>query len=363
MAALVTEGTDALQTALSHLFFNVFGIIIWYPIPFMRRIPLHMARQLGKGTRLWKGFPVVYILLVFLLFPLGLLGLSTMFASKVIAQVAIASIILALLLLGLAVLIYWLNWKGGRWVIGNMFKKRQRKADTMETLAYDQVWMQRKIRELQEHTSCEPAATPTLDPSKDPRSALATVVEDMDLAMKMTNALIEHTGLPEDKDQLGPDGENLHRYVHLVKEPMPDVDTSGWMGFQLTYLAFAIVIIGLSFWGIGTLLASPITSDVAMGSLLAIMIGLFVAFRLASFFLFNGKEESLKAFKAKKLRKSAEEDYMKTMAFIDANIDALAAHTNLPALGTQEVAGKDTIAANVEADAKEANGADEEVDA
>lgn len=58
MAAMVTDGTNALQVALAHLFFNITGIIIFYPIPFMRRLPLYSARQLGKATRLWRGFPV-----------------------------------------------------------------------------------------------------------------------------------------------------------------------------------------------------------------------------------------------------------------------------------------------------------------
>merc|ERR1719229_661406 len=41
MAALVSNKIDALQVALAHLFFNITGIIIFYPIPFMRKIPLH----------------------------------------------------------------------------------------------------------------------------------------------------------------------------------------------------------------------------------------------------------------------------------------------------------------------------------
>lgn len=33
MAALVATGTGALQVALSHVLFNVTGVILWYPIP------------------------------------------------------------------------------------------------------------------------------------------------------------------------------------------------------------------------------------------------------------------------------------------------------------------------------------------
>ena len=40
LAALVSGKVEALQVALCHLFFNISGIIIWYPIPFMRKVPL-----------------------------------------------------------------------------------------------------------------------------------------------------------------------------------------------------------------------------------------------------------------------------------------------------------------------------------
>merc|ERR1712087_843176 len=73
LAALLST-TEAMQVALAHLFFNISGILVWYPIPFMRNIPLNAARSLGQATRIWKGIPIVYILLVFLILPLLLLG-------------------------------------------------------------------------------------------------------------------------------------------------------------------------------------------------------------------------------------------------------------------------------------------------
>jgi sodium-dependent phosphate cotransporter len=48
---------QALQIALVHLCFNVIGIVLFYPLPFMRW-PIHMARTLGDITsryRLVKG--------------------------------------------------------------------------------------------------------------------------------------------------------------------------------------------------------------------------------------------------------------------------------------------------------------------
>jgi len=47
IASLAAFTHDAVHVALCHLFFNVIGIIIWFPVPLMRRVPLSGARLLG----------------------------------------------------------------------------------------------------------------------------------------------------------------------------------------------------------------------------------------------------------------------------------------------------------------------------
>ena len=47
LASMLSEGTEPLQVALCHLFFNNTGIVLFYPIPFMRAFPLCAARCLG----------------------------------------------------------------------------------------------------------------------------------------------------------------------------------------------------------------------------------------------------------------------------------------------------------------------------
>uniref|UniRef100_A0A3B4TH90 Sodium-dependent phosphate transport protein 2A n=1 Tax=Seriola dumerili TaxID=41447 RepID=A0A3B4TH90_SERDU len=78
LAALASPGNKlaaAIQIALCHLFFNVFGILLWYPLPFMR-LPIRMARVLGERTAKYRWFAVLYLLLCFLLLPSLVLGLS-----------------------------------------------------------------------------------------------------------------------------------------------------------------------------------------------------------------------------------------------------------------------------------------------
>merc|ERR1712232_964164 len=97
LAALLST-TEALQVALAHLFFNISGIIVWYPVPFMRRIPLNAARQLGKATRIWRGVPIVYILIAFFLLPALLLGISMLFTAGVKGFMVLGSMLTACIL-------------------------------------------------------------------------------------------------------------------------------------------------------------------------------------------------------------------------------------------------------------------------
>ncbi|XP_041913922.1 solute carrier family 34 member 2b [Alosa sapidissima] len=78
LAALASPGetlANALQISLCHFFFNIFGILLWYPIPFMR-VPIRLAKGLGDHTAKYRWFAAVYLVLCFLVMPLTVLGLS-----------------------------------------------------------------------------------------------------------------------------------------------------------------------------------------------------------------------------------------------------------------------------------------------
>jgi sodium-dependent phosphate cotransporter len=69
-ATVVTSNpVQAWQVAICHLMFNVIGILIWYPIPFMRKIPLAGARKLGLYAEKNRWFPIIYILIIFFAIP------------------------------------------------------------------------------------------------------------------------------------------------------------------------------------------------------------------------------------------------------------------------------------------------------
>ena len=76
MASFGTGNIAGFEVAVAHLVFNVLGTLIWFPIPFMRNVPLAIAKFLGVqcARRRWIGF--VYILNRYFIVPLVLIGLS-----------------------------------------------------------------------------------------------------------------------------------------------------------------------------------------------------------------------------------------------------------------------------------------------
>uniref|UniRef100_A0A671WFD0 Sodium-dependent phosphate transport protein 2B n=1 Tax=Sparus aurata TaxID=8175 RepID=A0A671WFD0_SPAAU len=78
LAAMASPGetlANSLQIALCHFFFNIMGILLWYPIPFMR-VPIRLARGLGNHTAKYRWFAALYLFLCFLVLPLTVFGLS-----------------------------------------------------------------------------------------------------------------------------------------------------------------------------------------------------------------------------------------------------------------------------------------------
>ena len=82
MAATVVTSNpvQAWQVALCHLFFNIFGILVWYPVPLIRKVPLDGAKFLGKMTtnpKWGKVFPLMYTFVCFFIIPGIAYGITT----------------------------------------------------------------------------------------------------------------------------------------------------------------------------------------------------------------------------------------------------------------------------------------------
>jgi sodium-dependent phosphate cotransporter len=152
LASLVSSSVDSLQVALCHLFFNITGILIWYPIPFMRRVPLAMARALGKATRIWRGFPILYIFTCFVFIPIILFGLSSLFEQDSKGYTVLGSFLaIALILMILGFTYKWI--KGGlKESVVQTFEKRQRRKTYEQALPDDIDGIKSELARLREHT-------------------------------------------------------------------------------------------------------------------------------------------------------------------------------------------------------------------
>ncbi|MEJ2504026.1 MAG: Na/Pi cotransporter family protein, partial [Gemmatimonadota bacterium] len=72
LAALAATGVNAeagLTIALAHLLFNVTGILLIYPIPRIRRIPLDAARALARVAVESKTLAILYVVILFYAVP------------------------------------------------------------------------------------------------------------------------------------------------------------------------------------------------------------------------------------------------------------------------------------------------------
>ncbi|XP_032129461.1 sodium-dependent phosphate transport protein 2B [Sapajus apella] len=105
LAALASPGSSiksSLQIALCHFFFNVSGILLWYPIPFTR-LPIRMAKGLGNISAKYRWFAVFYLIVFFFLIPLTVFGLS-LAGWPVLVGVGVPILLIVILVLCLRLL-------------------------------------------------------------------------------------------------------------------------------------------------------------------------------------------------------------------------------------------------------------------
>merc|ERR1711990_1181773 len=70
IASVVSGSQDAIQVSICHLFFNILGILIWFPIPQMRAVPLGWAKLMGEHVYMFPWFGPFYIGVAFVAVPI-----------------------------------------------------------------------------------------------------------------------------------------------------------------------------------------------------------------------------------------------------------------------------------------------------
>jgi solute carrier family 34 (sodium-dependent phosphate cotransporter) len=75
-ALLNVNASTAISIAIAHFLFNFIGVLVFYPIPLLRRIPFELANRLGRLTLKYRLAGFVYILLIFFFIPFSLIFLN-----------------------------------------------------------------------------------------------------------------------------------------------------------------------------------------------------------------------------------------------------------------------------------------------
>ncbi len=70
LAALATDAPEALTIALVHTTFNIVGILLLYPIPKIRDIPIRLAEGLAEVAVTRRSYAVTYVIAAFIVIPL-----------------------------------------------------------------------------------------------------------------------------------------------------------------------------------------------------------------------------------------------------------------------------------------------------
>jgi len=152
LASLVTDGTDSLQVALAHLFFNLSGILLFYPLPVTRNFILDTARKLGKICKIYRFFPVLYILFFFFMLPAIFIGISFLFEEGTAGYEALGTLIVIFMVLAITYSIYWYNKKDGKAKAIAFMENRQLRNDTTKNLPQDMELLKSEIARLKAHT-------------------------------------------------------------------------------------------------------------------------------------------------------------------------------------------------------------------
>lgn len=74
--AALFNSTAAISIAIAHFLFNLIGVLIFFPIPFLNQLPIKLANGLGRITLKYRLAGFLYVLLTFFFIPFSLIYLN-----------------------------------------------------------------------------------------------------------------------------------------------------------------------------------------------------------------------------------------------------------------------------------------------
>lgn len=75
-AIIYANNSSAITIAIAHFLFNFLGVLIFFPVPILRQIPIDLASFLGKLTLKYRLVGFVYLLSAFFFIPFSLIYLN-----------------------------------------------------------------------------------------------------------------------------------------------------------------------------------------------------------------------------------------------------------------------------------------------
>src|SRR5690606_8760997 len=73
---LHANNVNAISIALAHFLLKLFGIILFFPVPALRKLPLELANGLGRITLKYRFSGFVFLLLTFFFIPFSLIYIN-----------------------------------------------------------------------------------------------------------------------------------------------------------------------------------------------------------------------------------------------------------------------------------------------
>ncbi|CAH0478627.1 unnamed protein product [Peronospora belbahrii] len=132
LAALVTGKSDSVAIALVHFWFNLFGIVLFYPIPITRKPILSWARSLAFASAAWPMTAVLFLIFLFLVAPGILLVIVYMCTAASVAVKVIGFIVAAIVVVAMAGATFWYTKKGGHLLWHSFLQKKRQEREASD---------------------------------------------------------------------------------------------------------------------------------------------------------------------------------------------------------------------------------------
>jgi hypothetical protein len=114
LASMAAGEVSFMKVAMANVFFHLFGMVLWYPIPFLRSFPIHGALIVGIISSTWRILLFGYIGVVFVLTPLLFYTIVNLLTSDKKGLVAAGGLIISFLSIIFIYFCYWWYCSSGR---------------------------------------------------------------------------------------------------------------------------------------------------------------------------------------------------------------------------------------------------------